>query len=186
MSIELRQAEPADAAAIRQLTGDAYAKWVPVIGREPQPMTVDYDVAVQQHRFDTLFRKGLLSGLVETIDEGDQLLIENLAVRPDCQGEGIGRLLLAHVEQLAVDLGKARIRLYTRPTLCREYLRIYEHVGYQIDREENYGKGIAIHMSKPARARVRRSAGSDSDRLAKRVHQFSDGILVVRREHNDG
>ena len=32
---ELRQAVAADAADVRQLTRDAYAKWVPLIGREP-------------------------------------------------------------------------------------------------------------------------------------------------------
>jgi len=33
--VRLRRAIPADAAAIRELTRAAYAKWVPVIGREP-------------------------------------------------------------------------------------------------------------------------------------------------------
>jgi hypothetical protein len=42
---ELRQATPADAAAIRRLTRAAYAKWIPASGREPKPMTVDYSVA---------------------------------------------------------------------------------------------------------------------------------------------
>ena len=38
---ELRQAVPADAPAIRELTRAAYAKWIPLIGREPKPMTAD-------------------------------------------------------------------------------------------------------------------------------------------------
>jgi len=37
----------ADASAIRALTREAYAKWVPVIGREPKPMMADYAKAVQ-------------------------------------------------------------------------------------------------------------------------------------------
>jgi hypothetical protein len=37
VGIELRQATPADAAAIRSLTRAAYAKWVALIGREPKP-----------------------------------------------------------------------------------------------------------------------------------------------------
>ena len=44
----------ADAAAIRDLTRAAYAKWIPVIGREPMPMIADYDEAVRRHRFDLL------------------------------------------------------------------------------------------------------------------------------------
>lgn len=40
-SIRLRPAEPADATAIRDIVRAAYAKWVPVIGREPLPMRAD-------------------------------------------------------------------------------------------------------------------------------------------------
>jgi hypothetical protein len=48
----LRIAEASDADAIRTLTREAYAKWVPVTGREPLPMRVDYAEAVKTHRFD--------------------------------------------------------------------------------------------------------------------------------------
>jgi hypothetical protein len=41
----LRRATPPDAPAVRDLTRAAYAKWVPVLGREPLPMTADYDAA---------------------------------------------------------------------------------------------------------------------------------------------
>ena len=37
----LRRAVADDAAAVRVLTREAYAKWVPVIGREPLPMRAD-------------------------------------------------------------------------------------------------------------------------------------------------
>ena len=40
--LELRRAVMADAPAVAALTRDAYAKWVPLIGREPKPMTADY------------------------------------------------------------------------------------------------------------------------------------------------
>ena len=50
----LRLAEPADAEAIGALTREAYAKWVPLIGREPLPMTINYAQALATHRFDLL------------------------------------------------------------------------------------------------------------------------------------
>ncbi len=56
-----------DAAAVRVLTREAYAKWVPVIGREPLPMRADHDEAVRQHRIDLAFLDGGLAGLIETI-----------------------------------------------------------------------------------------------------------------------
>jgi hypothetical protein len=52
---ELRRATIAEAPAIRALTRQAYAKWVPLIGREPKPMGADYVQAVQKHRIDLLY-----------------------------------------------------------------------------------------------------------------------------------
>ena len=77
--VELRQAKATDAAAIRNLTRQAYARWVPLIGREPKPMTVDYDEAVVRHRFDLLHIDGVLAALIETIREPDHLLVEGSA-----------------------------------------------------------------------------------------------------------
>ena len=111
--IELRQATTADAAAIRSLTREAYAKWVQVVGREPTPMKADYEAAVRKHRFDLLYVGSVLAALIETIDEGDQLLIENVAVSPEFQRRGLGSKLVAHAEGIAASLGYQRIWLYT-------------------------------------------------------------------------
>ncbi|HSZ51050.1 MAG TPA: GNAT family N-acetyltransferase [Caulobacteraceae bacterium] len=145
--IQLRQATAADVAAIRSLTRAAYAKWVPLIGREPGPMTADYEAAILTHRFDLLERDGRLAALIETVDEGDQLLIENIAVAPVSQGQGLGHVLLAHAERLAADLGRPRLRLFTNSRFA-ENIRLYRSVGYAIDREEDLGFAIRVHMSK--------------------------------------
>ena len=39
--VELKPATPRDVRVIRELTRSAYAKWVPLIGREPKPMAAD-------------------------------------------------------------------------------------------------------------------------------------------------
>ena len=52
--MQIRRAGEADAAAVRELTRSAYAKWVPLIGREPMPMTADYERAVREHMVDLL------------------------------------------------------------------------------------------------------------------------------------
>ncbi len=72
--VELRRAAPDDAPAIRELTRAAYAKWVPVIGREPRPMMADYAEAVREHLIDLLFAGEELAGLIETVPESDHLL----------------------------------------------------------------------------------------------------------------
>lgn len=145
--VTLRTAAPADAAAIRDLTRAAYAKWVPVIGREPKPMGADYEAAVREHRFDLLHVAGELAALIETVDEGNQLLIENVAVSPGHQGQGLGRRRLAHAEGLAVAQGYARIRLYTNQRF-EENIALYRRLGYRIDREEPVSAGVVTHMSK--------------------------------------
>ena len=145
--LELRQASPDDAAAIRDLTRVAYAKWVPLIGREPKPMVADYAAALRRHRIDMLYLDGALAGLIETIPAADHLLIENVAVAPALQGRGFGRRLLAHAEQLAVSLGRQEIRLYTNRLFAANVL-LYRRFGYVVDREEPFAGGVVVHMSK--------------------------------------
>jgi GNAT superfamily N-acetyltransferase len=108
-----RRACPDDAARVRDLTRAAYAKWVALIGREPFPMKVDYDRAVRDHVVDLHEEDGELIALVEMIRHGDHLLVENLAVRPDRHGRGLGDALLSHAESVARTFGYAEIRLDT-------------------------------------------------------------------------
>ena len=90
----IRQGTLADVAAITALTRLAYAKRVPLVGREPLPMQADYSVAITRHRFDLMFVGSDLVGLIETLLRPDDLLIENVAVAPDFQRRGLGRTLM--------------------------------------------------------------------------------------------
>lgn len=148
-----RQAVAGDAVAIRDLTRAAYAKWVPVIGREPMPMTADYREAVRRHRFDLLEVDGELAALIETIPEPGWLLVENLAVSPSYQGRGFGRKLMAHAETLAAALAYREIRLYTNK-LFAENVALYRKLGYRTDSEEPFRGGWRINMSKAIPPRV--------------------------------
>ncbi|TPG53699.1 GNAT family N-acetyltransferase [Roseomonas nepalensis] len=143
----LRRAAPGDATAIRSLTREAYAKWVPVIGREPKPMTADYDAAVKDHLVDLLELQEELVALIEMRAEVNHLLIVNVAVSAVHQGNGYGRALLAHAEDLARSLGMDEVRLYTNGCFT-ENLKLYERVGYRVDREETSHLGITVYMSK--------------------------------------
>lgn len=147
MNVVLRRGTIADAAAIRGLTRAAYPKWVPRTGREAKPMTADYDHAVRHHRFDLLEIDGTLAALIETIEQPDHLLIENVAVLPERQGQGLGRRLLALAEDVGRAQGYGEIRLYTNK-LFAENIELYRRLGYRIDREEQNERGTAVHMSK--------------------------------------
>lgn len=151
------RAAASDATAIRDLTRAAYAKWMPVAGREPLPMRVDYDDAVLRHRFDLLHLDGRLAALIETVEEPDHLLIENVAVLPAHQGKGLGRRLMAHAEALAADAGRGEIRLYTNKLFAAN-VALYLRLGYCVDREEALNGGVAVHMSKRLERPLRNAA----------------------------
>lgn len=148
-AVTQRVAGAADAAAIAALTHEAYAKWIPVAGRRPLPMEVDYDAAVTAHRFDLLEIGGELAGLIETTPDGERLLIVNVAVKPAFQGRGLGVRLMKHAEALAADAGLSGTRLYTN-RLFAQNVRLYQALGYRIDDEEEVAPGVVrVNMSKP-------------------------------------
>ena len=143
----IRQGTVADVAAITALTRSAYAKWVPLVGREPLPMQADYSVAITRHRFDLLFVDSDLVGLIETLLRTDDLLIENVAVAPGFQKRGFGRTLIAHAEKMAAQAWRKCVRLYTNSRF-EENLLLYASLGYAVEREESLNGGVAIHMVK--------------------------------------
>ncbi|WP_348642642.1 GNAT family N-acetyltransferase [Neorhizobium sp. P12A] len=144
---EIRRADVADADAIRELTRAAYTKWVPLIGREPLPMTADYEQAVRHHLIDLLYAGNELAALIELVPDEGHLLIENVAVSPRFQGRGYGRRLMRHAEDVAAGLKLPEIKLYTNQ-LFAENVALYRKLGYSVDREEPFKGGVIVHMSK--------------------------------------
>jgi GNAT superfamily N-acetyltransferase len=151
-ALSLRRATAADAANVRALTRSAYAKWVPLIGREPIPMTADYDRAVADHIIDLWEERGELVALIEVVRETDHLSIENVAVRPDQQGKGLGSKLLDHAERFAASLGLDEIRLYTNAAFASN-LSFYSRRGYQeYERGSLLPGSVTIFMRKRIKA----------------------------------
>jgi predicted kinase/GNAT superfamily N-acetyltransferase len=142
-----RPATAADAAMIRDITRAAYARWVPVIGREPRPMVADYAEALHKHRIDLWQNAGTVCALIEYRLEPDHLWIENIAVLPEAQGQGIGRRLLAHAEAECRAAGLREIRLLTNAAF-EANLRLYEACGYQMTGTEPFMGGTTAYFAK--------------------------------------
>ena len=149
--VSIRRAAPTDADAVRDLTRAAYAKWVPIAGREPSPMRADHAAAIRRHIVDLVEAGGALVALIELVPEPGCLLIENVAVRPEAQGQGLGDMLLGHAEDVAAELGLAELRLYTN-ALFTANIDFYARRGYREARRETIAPGaVAVHMRKALR-----------------------------------
>ena len=143
-----RPAVPSDAAMVREITRAAYAKWVPVVGREPMPMRADYERAIAEHRIEILTVDGAVVGLIEMMIRPDHLWIENVVVTPARQGQGFGRRLMDRAENIAAGARLSGIRLLTNGAFDAN-IAMYKALGYRIDREEPFREGgTTVYMSK--------------------------------------
>jgi GNAT superfamily N-acetyltransferase len=127
-----RRATPADVPALRALVEAAYAKYVPRIGMRPLPMEDDYEARVANGQAWVLGDP--VEALVVLEDGDGHLLVDNVAVRPDLQGRGLGRALLEFPEQVARERGYGKLRLYTNERMT-ENRALYAHLGWvELDR----------------------------------------------------
>ena len=144
----IRQATLDDVAAITALTDAAYRKYIPQLGRKPQPMTADYGLVVTEHPVWLVEIGDHLVGILVLQHEPDSLLIYSVAINPTDQKRGFGRLLLAWAEQQAQLAGYRSLRLYTN-ALMTENIALYTRLGYHETRRESYPGGAIVHMRKP-------------------------------------
>ena len=148
MATGMRRATPADAKVVCDLTRAAYAKWIPLIGREPKPMTANYERAVVDHIIGLYEENGLPIALIEVIPQASYLLIENIAVLPTQQGKGRGDLLLDHAEAIARSLHLNELQLYTNAAFISN-IEFYSRRGFREFRREPFpAGGVTVHMKK--------------------------------------
>lgn len=81
---------------------------------------------------------GRLAGYFLLMHAVDDVHLLNITVRPDLQGQGIGRQLLDKVAALAVAAGIAAVLLEVRPS-NRHAVEVYRHAGFEeIGVRKNY------------------------------------------------
>ena len=126
----IRPAGSTDVEAVRAIVRDAYALYVPRIGREPAPVTADYAELVARGEVWVALGDGQICGVLVLRARPGALLLENVAVPPPLQGRGIGRALIQFAERQAVALGLPAVTLYTNAHMT-ENLRLYPALGYE-------------------------------------------------------
>jgi ribosomal protein S18 acetylase RimI-like enzyme len=147
----LRRAVAADAPAIRALVRAAYQHYVARIGREPMPMTADYDRAIAEHEIWLLDDANGIGAVLELKPcGGGELSIENIAVDAARQKSGIGRKLMAFAEEEARRQGRDRVTLYTNEKMV-ENIALYTRLGYVETERRDVGEFRRIFMGKDLR-----------------------------------
>jgi ribosomal protein S18 acetylase RimI-like enzyme len=144
--VRIRPAHAADLGAVRELVHRAYVPYVERIGIRPGPLDDDYAERIG-NGYVSVAEDPEIVGVIVLIDKSDHLLIENVAVEPNRQGEGIGRTLLALAEKRARETGRQMLRLYTNAAMT-ENLALYARLGYREDERRSDAGFERVFLSK--------------------------------------
>lgn len=147
MSATIRAARAGDLARVQAIVDAAYARYVPRMGRKPGPMLDDYAARIEAGEAWVAERGGAVEGVLVLLDEGDHLLLDNVAVDPECHGRGIGRALIEFAEAEARRRGYGEIRLYTHVTMV-ENIALYPRLGYEETHRAEQGGFQRVFMRK--------------------------------------
>ena len=126
----LRSATASDADSITECVQAAYSPYIERIGKPPGPMLGNYDEIVRDHRVSVVDDGEEIVGVLVLIEGKGSLLLDNIAVRPSRQGEGIGGRLMEHAEAEGRRLGYGYLDLYTHQRMT-ENIALYARHGYE-------------------------------------------------------
>lgn len=143
----IRPARQEDAAAVSALVDAAFVIYVPRTGGKPLAMLDDYPELISRGVVHVLEDMGELIGIVILIPEDEAMMLHCVAVRPDAQGRGLGRLLLTFAETKACEAGYKLIRLITNQAML-ENQAIYKHYGYTETHRGDVKGRHAVYMAK--------------------------------------
>ncbi|MBL8696777.1 MAG: GNAT family N-acetyltransferase [Alphaproteobacteria bacterium] len=143
-----RRATRADVAALNLLAGEAYAVYLPILGRAPQPMATDWaEILDRMETWVLEDTAGTPLGSLALELESHHLVIWSVAVAPAVQGRGLGRELMRFAEGRARALGRPTLRLFTNARMTRN-LALYGRLGYVETHRETLPDRVLVHMAK--------------------------------------
>jgi predicted N-acetyltransferase YhbS len=145
--LDIRIAEKNHHQAISECVDAAYRMYIQRIGKKPAPMLADYNELISKNLVYVATAKEEVKGLIVLMMQGNYLLIENVAVHPVFQGQGVGRRLIEFAIEFAKEADLQEVRLYTNE-LMTENLQYYPTFGFiEVDRRivDGYSR---VYMSK--------------------------------------
>jgi len=135
--IVTRVARPGDGERLAAIARDAYGKYLGLVDEPPAPLLLDYAQVAALGRTHVAVAGHEVIGMVTIEPDSPYLILRNLAVRPDYQGLGIGRMLVAFVEDTARDQGLRGVRLWTRAEM-KDNIAFYLTLGYTLTHTEQH------------------------------------------------
>lgn len=129
-NMRIRQAQMEDQQVVVACVRAAYSKYLVRMDREPAPLHADYGALIVQGVVYVLEDEASIRGVLVLMSQPNSLFVENVAIDPRFQGQGLGRVLMAFVEQQARDEQLQEIRLYTNERMT-ENLRFYQKLGFE-------------------------------------------------------
>jgi len=137
--VTIRLAHLGDLDSVKRCAEEAYALYVPRMGKKPAPMVADFRAQVEAGHIYVIDADGDVTGFIVLYHRGGHIHIENVAVFPAHQGQGLGRALLSFAEEEAKRRNVRTIELYTNIKMT-ENLELYPRLGYvEIDRCQEAG-----------------------------------------------
>ena len=124
----LRRALARDSEKLVDCIDAAYSIYSSTIDNLPA-VSDGIDQAITQNLVWVAEVGSRIAGGMVVVPQKDFLLLENIAVHPDCSGMGLGRALITQAEQICLNLGLRQIRLSTHEKMP-ENVAIYTHLGF--------------------------------------------------------
>ena len=143
----IRIAGPTDAEVVRDIIDAAYRHYITRIGRPPGPMLDDYAQRIGDGQAWVLQDDGCIVGVLVLEQGPNGILLDNIAVLPDCQGKGFGRALIEFAEAEARRRGFGEISLYTH-ALMSENIALYRRIGFVETRRVSEKGFDRVYMTK--------------------------------------
>lgn len=159
---EVRLAGDADLGEVERCVEAAYTPYLERMARPPAPMLDDYARLIAEGVVRIALVDDAIVGVIVMWPKDDHFYIDNIAVDPMAQGNGVGSVLLDRAEREARATGRSEVRLYTN-TVMTENLGYYPRRGFvETHRatEEGYER---VYFSRPVGPAIGRHPDADRE-----------------------
>lgn len=145
--IQLRLALPEDGNQLAEIAHEAYGKYLDLVDEPPAPILLNYDEVAAAGRTHVAVTADRVLGMVTVEPSYPYLILRNLAVRPSCQGQGVGKRLVEVVEGVARSTRSKGVKLWTRAEMSGN-LSFYRSLEYEITHSERNDRSHRIFFLK--------------------------------------